>query len=39
LENLFKVFLQIVKGIEKILQEAFVRFEISPSVSNAFSLT
>jgi hypothetical protein len=30
LENLFKFFLQIVKGIEMILQEAFLRFEISP---------
>jgi hypothetical protein len=30
LENLFKVFLQIIKGIEMILQEAFIRFEISP---------
>jgi hypothetical protein len=30
LENLFKVFLQIVKGIEMILQEAFLRFEIFP---------
>jgi hypothetical protein len=39
LENLFKVFLQIVKGIEMILHEAFLRFEISPPVSNAFPLT
>jgi hypothetical protein len=39
LENLFKVLVQIVKGIEMILQEAFLRFEISPPVSNAFSLT
>jgi hypothetical protein len=39
LEKLFKVFLQIVKGIEMILQEAFIRFEISPPVSNAFPLT
>jgi hypothetical protein len=30
LENIFKVFLQIVKGIEMILQVAFIRFEISP---------
>jgi hypothetical protein len=33
------LFLQIVKGIEMILQEAFSRFEISPPVSNAFPLT
>jgi hypothetical protein len=39
LENLFKIFLQIVKGIEMILLEAFLRFEISPPVSNAFPLT
>jgi hypothetical protein len=39
LKNLFEVFLQIVKGIEMILQEAFLRFEISPPVSNAFPLT
>jgi hypothetical protein len=39
LENLFKVFLQIVKGIEKILQKAFLRFEISPPVSNVFPST
>jgi hypothetical protein len=39
LENLFKVFLQIVKGIWIILQEAFSRFEISPPVLNAFPLT
>jgi hypothetical protein len=32
----FEVFLQIVKGIEMILQEAFLRFEISPYVSNVF---
>jgi hypothetical protein len=32
LENLSKVFLQIVKGIGKRLQEAFLRFEISPPV-------
>jgi hypothetical protein len=38
-ENLFKVFLQIVKGIEMILQEAFLIFEISPPVSNVFPLT
>jgi hypothetical protein len=31
--------LQIVKGIEMILQEAFLRFEISPLVPNAFLLT
>jgi hypothetical protein len=39
LENLFKVFLQIVKDIEIRLQEAFSRFEISPPVSNDFPLT
>jgi hypothetical protein len=39
LENLFKLFLQIVKGIRIRLQEAFLRFEISPPVSNAFPLT
>jgi hypothetical protein len=39
LENLFKVFLQIVKGIWMKLQEAFSRFEISPPISNAFPLT
>jgi hypothetical protein len=38
LENIFKVFLQIVKGIGMILQEAFLRFEISPPISNAFPL-
>jgi hypothetical protein len=39
LENIFKVFLQIVKVIWIRLQEAFSRFEISPPVSNAFPLT
>jgi hypothetical protein len=39
LENLFKVHLQLVKGIWIRLQEAFLRFEISPPVSNAFPLT
>jgi hypothetical protein len=39
LQSLFKIFLQIVKGIEMILQEAFLRFEISLPVSNAFPLT
>jgi hypothetical protein len=38
-KNLFKLFLQIVKGIRISLQEAFSRFEISPSLSNAFPLT
>jgi hypothetical protein len=38
-ENIFKVFLQIVKGICIRLQEAFSRFEISPPISNAFPLT
>jgi hypothetical protein len=31
--------LQIVKGIEIRLQEAFLGFEIPPPVSNAFPLT
>jgi hypothetical protein len=35
----FQSLLQIVKGIEMILQEAFLRFEISPPVSNDFPLT
>jgi hypothetical protein len=39
LENLFKVLLQIVKGILVRLQEAFSRFEIFSPVSNAFPLT
>jgi hypothetical protein len=39
LENLFKIFLQIVKGIGIRLQEAFSGFEISLPVSNAFPLT
>jgi hypothetical protein len=39
LESLFKIFLQIVKGIWICLQEAFSRFEISPPGSNAFPLT
>ena len=39
LEDLFKISLQIVKGIWIRLQEAFSRFEISPPVSNAFPLT
>jgi hypothetical protein len=39
LKNIFKVFLQIVKGIRIRLQEAFSRFEISSPVSNAFPLT
>jgi hypothetical protein len=39
LENLFKAFLQIVKGIGIILQEAILIFEITPPVSNAFPLT
>jgi hypothetical protein len=38
-ENIFKIFLQIVKGISIRLQEAFSRFEISPPVSNAFFFT
>jgi hypothetical protein len=35
----FQIILQIVKGIGIRLQEAFLRFEISPPVSNAFPLT
>jgi hypothetical protein len=35
----FQSLLQIVKGIEMILQEAFISFEISPPVSNDFPLT
>jgi hypothetical protein len=37
LENPFKNLLQIVKGIGIRLQEAFLRFEIPPPISNAFS--
>jgi hypothetical protein len=39
LEKSFQNLLQIVKGIGIILQEAFLRFEIPPPVSNAFPLT
>jgi hypothetical protein len=39
LENLFKNFFQIVKGILVRFQEAFSRFEISLPISNAFPLT
>jgi hypothetical protein len=35
----FKMLLQIVKGIGVRLQEAFLRFEIPPPISNAFPLT
>jgi hypothetical protein len=38
LENLFKVSLQIVKGIGIILQEAFLRFEITPLFQMLFLL-
>jgi hypothetical protein len=38
-EKSFQSLLQIVKGIEMILQEAFLRFEISPPISNSFPLT
>ena len=38
-KNPFKIFLQIVKGIEMWLQEAFLRFEIPPLILNAFPLT
>jgi hypothetical protein len=39
LEKSFQNLLQIVKGIGIRLQEAFLRFEISPLISNAFPLT
>jgi hypothetical protein len=39
LEILFKILLQIVKGIRIRLKEAFLRFEIFSPVSNAFPLT
>jgi hypothetical protein len=39
LEILFKILLQIVKGIRIRLKEAFSRFEIFSPVSNAFPLT
>jgi hypothetical protein len=39
LEKPFQIVLQIAKGIKIWFQEAFSRFEISPPVSNAFSLT
>jgi hypothetical protein len=39
LEKSFQNLLQIVKGIGIRLQEAFLRFEISPPISNAFPLT
>jgi hypothetical protein len=35
--KLFSNFLQIAKGIGILFQEAFLRFEIPPPVSNAFS--
>jgi hypothetical protein len=35
----FQNLLQIVKGIGIRLQEAFLRFEIPPPISNAFPLT
>jgi hypothetical protein len=35
----FQNLLQIVKGIGIRLQEAFLRFEIPPPISNAFLLT
>jgi hypothetical protein len=37
LENLFKIFLQIVKGIWISLQEAFLRFEIFSPCFKCFS--
>jgi hypothetical protein len=39
LEKSFQNLLQIVKGIGIRLQEAFLRFEIPPPISNAFPLT
>jgi hypothetical protein len=39
LEKSFQNLLQIAKGIGIRLQEAFLRFETSPPVSNAFPLT
>jgi hypothetical protein len=39
LEKSFQNLLQIVKGIGIRLQEAFLRFEIPPPISNDFSLT
>jgi hypothetical protein len=39
LEILFKILLQIVKGIRIRLKEAFSKFEIFSPVSNAFPLT
>jgi hypothetical protein len=36
LQDYFKVFMLIVKGIEMILQEAFLRFEISPPFQMLF---
>jgi hypothetical protein len=39
LEKSFQNILQIVKGIRMLFQEAFLRFEISPLVSNTFPLT
>jgi hypothetical protein len=39
LEKSFQNLLQIVKGIGIKLQEAFLRFEISLPISNAFPLT
>jgi hypothetical protein len=37
LEKSFQNLLQIVKGIGIRLQEAFLRFEIPPPISNAFT--
>jgi hypothetical protein len=39
LEKSFQILLQIVKGTRIWLQEAFLKFEIPPPISNAFSLT
>jgi hypothetical protein len=39
LEKSFQNLLQIVKGIGIRLQEAFLRLEIPPPISNAFPLT
>jgi hypothetical protein len=39
LENIFKVFFANSQRYRNDIQEAFLRFEISPPVSNAFPLT
>jgi hypothetical protein len=39
LENIFKVFFANSQRYRNDIQEAFLRFEISPPISNAFPLT